>query len=303
MADHDQRFKLLLEEFFPEFFQLFFPPWAERFDFTQIEWLKQEAFTDPTQGERLYLDVVAKLKVRQPLEGQRPGEAASWIAVIHVEVESAETVAPLRARMHDYRSELRQRHRLPVLSIGLYLRVGLDGIGWDVYEEYFWEHRLLRFEYPYIGLPALDGEGYVTGENILGVALAALMRLPEERRVELRAEAIRRLAASEQNSYRRYLLVDCVEAYWPLSGPQRQEYDELMRSERYKGVRPMVTTIFDEVRYQERRDLLRMQLETRFGTLSPQAQQRLKALTPERMRELAIAFARGQSLQDMGLED
>jgi len=41
--------------------------------------------------------------------------------------------------------------------IGLFLRVGFDGIGWDAYEEHFWEHCLLRFEYAYVGLPGLEG--------------------------------------------------------------------------------------------------------------------------------------------------
>ena len=34
MADHDQRFKSLLKAFFAEFFQVFFPAWADRFDFS-----------------------------------------------------------------------------------------------------------------------------------------------------------------------------------------------------------------------------------------------------------------------------
>ncbi len=36
MADHDQRLKVLLREFFKEFVWLFFPEWAERFDFDTI---------------------------------------------------------------------------------------------------------------------------------------------------------------------------------------------------------------------------------------------------------------------------
>jgi hypothetical protein len=31
--DHDQRFKALIRECFPQFMQLFFPMWAEQFDF------------------------------------------------------------------------------------------------------------------------------------------------------------------------------------------------------------------------------------------------------------------------------
>jgi hypothetical protein len=37
MADHDQRFKILLREFFADFFRLFFPEWASQFDFASIE--------------------------------------------------------------------------------------------------------------------------------------------------------------------------------------------------------------------------------------------------------------------------
>ena len=76
--------------------------------------------------------------------------------------------------MFDYYIQLRRDSGLPVLPIALFLRTGLDGIGWDGYEEHFWERLILRFEYAYVGLPALDGEQYATGDNLLGVALSAL---------------------------------------------------------------------------------------------------------------------------------
>src|SRR5208283_770570 len=89
MADHDQRLKTLLREFFLEFFRLFFPVWAERFDFSRTEWLEQEIFPDPPQGQRRAIDLLAKLPTRQPVSPFRPGESASWIALIHAEVEQA----------------------------------------------------------------------------------------------------------------------------------------------------------------------------------------------------------------------
>ena len=86
------------------------------------------------------------------------------------------------------------------------LQAAADGIGWDVYEEKYWDHRLITFEYAYVGLPGLDGEQYVAGEHLLGVALTALMRVPPARRAEVHAEALRRLAEARENDYRRYLL-------------------------------------------------------------------------------------------------
>src|SRR5437660_437375 len=127
MADHDQRFKTLLREFFGEFVRLFFPTWAERFDFGGVTWLDKEVFLDPPQGERQYLDLVAQLPTHQVVTRQRPDEQDSWLALIHVEIESREKVTVFRGRMFDYYRQLRQRHGLPVLPISLYLRVGLDG--------------------------------------------------------------------------------------------------------------------------------------------------------------------------------
>ena len=65
-----------------------------------------------------------------------------------------------------------------MFPICLFLRVGLNGIGWDDYEERLWDRPLLHFEYAYIGLPALDALPYFRGENLLGLALTALMKLP-----------------------------------------------------------------------------------------------------------------------------
>ena len=87
MADHDQRFKHLLREFFADFLLLFFPEKAAGFDLTTIEWLDQEIFIDPPEGERRYLDLLAKLRRKQRAAG---GSGAPWIeelALVHVEID------------------------------------------------------------------------------------------------------------------------------------------------------------------------------------------------------------------------
>lgn len=58
---HDPRFKRLLREFFEEFFWLFFPTWAKRFDFSKAEWLDKELLSDALEGQTRYVDIVAKL--------------------------------------------------------------------------------------------------------------------------------------------------------------------------------------------------------------------------------------------------
>ena len=63
----------------------------------------------------------------------------------------------------------------------------------------------------------------LAGEHLLGVALTALVRVPPARRAEVHAEALRRLDEARENDYRRYLLLDCLEAYATLDEAQTQE--------------------------------------------------------------------------------
>jgi len=299
---HDPRFKRLLQEFFAEFFWLFFPTWATRFEFGEIEWLDKEILSDALRGESRFVDVVAKLPTLQAVPGPDGRSAESWLALVHVEVEAADKVAPLRRRMFEYYEPLRRRHDLPVLPIGLYLRVGLDGIGWDAYEEYFWEHQLVRFNYPYVGLPALDGEEYLRQDNWLGVALAALMRVSKERRIALAGEALERLVHCPENAYRKTLLCECVSAYLPLDDDQRGQLSAMLRNHPDPGVRNMEISLLDHAEQQGQRELLRAQLETRFGPLSAVAQARLANWPAERLTELGRALLSAASLEQLGLD-
>jgi hypothetical protein len=299
--DHDQRLKVLLKEFFEQFFLCFFPIWAQRFDFAQVEWLDKELFLAPPQGERRRLDLVAKLRLKPDAPPPRQG-AKDLVALVHVEVEERQSALALRPRMFEYYVQLERDVQLPVLPIGLFLRVGLEGIGWDAHEEYFWERRILCFEYAYVGLPALDAQTYVNGEHLLGVALSTLMRVPARRRAELYAEGLKRIATSRDNDYRRYLLAECLEAYTDLNPTQRQQFEQLLTSETYKEVQPIMITTFERgILEGERRVVLRL-LEGKFGPLSNEVKQRVEALTPQELLEVQTNLLQASSLQALGLE-
>lgn len=84
--DHDQRLKVLLKEFFEQFFRCFFPVWAERFDFTDVTWLDKEVFLAPPQGEKRQLDLVARLRIR-PAAPPPQADRTDLLALVHIEVE------------------------------------------------------------------------------------------------------------------------------------------------------------------------------------------------------------------------
>jgi hypothetical protein len=306
-TDHDQRFKVLIREFLSEFLSLFFAEWAKRFDFTRIEWLDKEVFLDPPRGETRNLDLVAKIPVTQVVEGQRVGEEDSWIVLIHIEVEANDRLTHLRPRMHDYYKGLRDRYHLPVWSLALYLKVGRDGVGWDAYEEKLWERRILLFEYPYVGLPALEAADYVNRENILAVALAALMRVPEERHAELRAFALQRIGSSQENDVRKVLLANCVEEYLDLNEEQQREFERLLTTEPYREVRTMGITTFDKGKAEGLTDGLRLlifiQLEERFGSINFQTRERVEGLPADQLKVLGKRILNARSLKELGLED
>jgi hypothetical protein len=338
--DHDQRFKILIQTFFQEFLRLFFAKWADRLDAAAVEWLDKEVFPDPPDGQRRVLDLVAKLPTRQAVTGQRAGEAEQWLALIHIEIESPDSVKTLRPRMCDAYFHLRRHYGLPVLPIGLYLRVGIKGIGIDVYEEHFWELQTVKFQYLYVGLSGLDAVEYVQGDNWLGVALAALMRIPPDRVAWLGAEALRRIQSAPLTDQQRFLLGECVQAYLPMDESQRQEFDRLVTTEPFRGVQAMNKTVYEQgiekgiekglemnkTVYEkgiekglekglemnktsfekgietEGRAALREVLERRFGALSPALLRALEALSAEQLRSLRRVAWDAQSLTELGLD-
>ncbi|HCJ78641.1 MAG TPA: transposase, partial [Desulfotomaculum sp.] len=76
--DHDQLFKELLETFFVEFMQLFFPEAYQAIDFTHLKFLQQEVFTDVTAKEKHIVDILVETRVKE-----EPG-----LILVHVEPQA-----------------------------------------------------------------------------------------------------------------------------------------------------------------------------------------------------------------------
>ncbi len=299
--DHDQRFKTLIREFFAEFLDLFFCDWAVRLDLSSVEWLEKELYPDPPEGSRHKLDLLAKVPVNQVYDPR----FAESLLLVHIEVEAPDRVTSITPRLPYYYHFLRDKLQLPVLPIVLYLKVGLDGVGVDRYVEELWGLEVNCFQYLYVGLPGLDGVEYVQGDNWLGIALSALMRIPRERIAWLGAEALRRLAEAPLSEQQRFLLGECVQAYLPLDEQQQRQFDALLQSESYAGVRAMNQTMYERGIEKGRREgqveLIFSLLEDRFGPISQAARDRLEELSPDKLRSLGLQIGIANSLAELGL--
>jgi len=121
-----------------------------------------------------------------------------------------------------------------------------NGIGVETHERRIGSLVAERMDFLYVGLPALDAVQYLEGDNWLGVALSALMRIPRDRVAWLGAEALRRLQGSPLTDHQKYWLGECVEAYLPLTAEQKRELEGLLQTKTYSEVKAVNLTTFEK---------------------------------------------------------
>ena len=242
------------------------------------------------------------MPTRVPVPDPSGRGASHSVVVVDVEIESPERATDVRPRMLWYYEHLRHRHALPVVPICLFLRVGLNGLGWDSYEERLWDEVLLHFKFAYIGLPALDGLPYYNGANLLGLALSALMKLPPADRARIKAEGLAKIALSNANGAQKGLLAECFNNYLELAPADLSEFERLQK-ELFPEGKVMYNTIENKGRLLGKRELLHTLLKEKFSELPQAAIDRLNALSAERLEEIARALFAAQSLKELGLTD
>ncbi len=305
---HDKRFKVLLREFLREFPALFFPELFPHLDLAKADWLHQELYHALQEGSTETIDLLVRVPLLSSAASLAPPDCPTFDAILlHIEVESADTVAPFRKRTYHYYHQLTEVHGLNVFPIAVYLRVGLEGRGKDAYEVRVLNRTPLRFEYDYVGLPGLEGKDYLHQDNPLGIAWSALMRWSRKQRAQAAVEALDRIVASAESPARKMLLCECVQAYAPLEDDQRLEIYSLLKQPEHEGVRAMVKTWSEEGEergiLKGQRELLLKQLVVKFPTLSKAARERVASWPLEKINEVGVAMFNAQSLRELGLED
>lgn len=286
MTDHDQLFKTLIQTFFGDFLRAFLPVWNERLDAASVEWLEQEAFNDPPSGDRRVFDLVGKLQARIPAPGWHEGDPSGWLALVHVEIESPERTTTFRERLPVDYNHLRRRYGLPVLPIAVFLKVGLDGVGIETVEDWFYDFKVAEYNAFHIGLPGLDGEAFLHGDNWLGVALSVLMKMPRDRIARNAAEAFRRIVGAPLDDFRRHMLASCISTYVPEEAGLRGEAGSIIDRNADREVQTMKNMFEErgEIRglikgeIKGQRQFLLQALQTRFGPLEKALQTRIETL-------------------------
>ena len=235
-TDHDQLFKSVIREFFAEFLTLFFPAQAAKYDLPAVTWSNPEVFADPPDGPRHVLDLVAELP-------KRIVAGDSVLALVHVEIESADSVTDIERRLPAYYFHLRRTRRKPVLPLVLFLKVGMEGLGVRAIDDPPDDgDPVMTFRYRYIGLPGLPAFDYLRGESILGATLAGLMGAPKAQRVDVGVEAVRRIGGSSLTDNQKALLGDCVETYIDLPDAELARFRDIINANATGRVKPVNKT-------------------------------------------------------------
>jgi hypothetical protein len=297
--DHDQRFKAMMREMFPEFIELFFPKWAERYDVEHPEWLDKEVFANPPEGDRHVVDLAGKVR--------KKADGLEAFILLHVEIESSDSTSSIRERLPAYYTNLRSTFGCPVLPIVVFLKVGLDGIGVETCEEWVDDFRVLELNFHYIGLPALDAVTYLNKGNTIGIALSALMKMPPDRAPELGYEAIRKLAEAPLTEQQRFLLAECVNAYLPLDAAGQRKYEQLIESATDNRVKAMNKTPYDRgmeagIETGELRAMRTVAvalLESRFQSVPHTYLRRVEAMTVPELHQFTLRIAKADKIEHL----
>ncbi len=242
-------------------------------------------------------------------------KAKELFAVIHLEIESSQSKTSIMERLPTYYIHLRNRTKLPVLPIIIFLNRGGDGESYGTMEHrdtlFGLEIQVMRFLY--VALKGLKALEYMEKDNLLAVALTALMNIPEESIAWVGAEALRKISQAPLQTHERFVLGECVRAYLPMGPQHRAEWDKLLATETFLGVKAMNKTFYEEGIEegiergieQGRVDHLELAvnlLEGRFGPLPAKILADLKSRSRQELRSMITNSYRITSLDALDFD-
>ena len=181
---HDEAFKKLLQTFFKEFIQLFFPELDKQLDHSQTKFLMQEQLVDIVGEKSRTLDLLLETKYR------------AWDAYILIHFEPQSYREPdFHERMFIYFSRLFERHRKEhklIIPIAIFTN---DDVKEEInmLEMRLPEHFILRFQFLKVELRNKDWRKFIKFDNPVAAALLAKMGYKNSERRELRFEYLRML--------------------------------------------------------------------------------------------------------------
>jgi len=211
---HDQIFKELINNFFAEFLEVFFPEVHADIDFESIKPLSEELFTDLLKGENRRVDIVIEAKLKNQ----------DTLIIIHVEPQSTYQ-KDFHQRMHNYFSLLYNKYRKPILPIavfsydGHYVEENQFTIGFPFFH-------VLTFNFLMLELKKKNWREYLESDNPVAAALLCKMDYTKEEKVQVKFEFLRMITKMELDPARARFIIGFFEQYLELDEKEEEKLME-----------------------------------------------------------------------------
>ncbi|MEK3903402.1 Rpn family recombination-promoting nuclease/putative transposase [Paenibacillus sp. FSL R7-0179] len=179
---HDEAFKKLLETFFQEFIELFFPELDSMLDYSETRFLMQELLVDIVGEEARELDLLLEIRYKG-LDGY---------ILIHLEPQSYRD-SRFHERMLTYFSRLFERYRKEhklIIPIGIFTSDEIREEQ-DTLEMVIPEHHILRFQFLKVELRKQNWRRFIDSDNAVAAALLAKMGYTTREARDVRREFLR----------------------------------------------------------------------------------------------------------------
>ncbi|WP_203248492.1 RpnC/YadD family protein [Sporosarcina beigongshangi] len=209
---HDQIFKELINNFFAEFLDVFFPEVHAGLDFESVKPLSEELYTDLIKGENRRVDIVIEAKLR----------GADTLIIVHMEPQSTYQ-DDFHKRMYLYFSLLYNKYRKPILPIAIF---SYDGKYTELDEftiEFPFFH-VLTFNFLMLELKKKNWKDYITSDNPVAAALLGKMGYREDEKVQVKIEFLKMLTRMQLDPARSRFINDFFEQYVKLDAKEEVQF-------------------------------------------------------------------------------
>lgn len=220
---HDEAFKKLLQTFFAEFIELFFPELSSSLDHRHTRLLMQELLVDVVDEETKTLDLLLETRYK----------ALDAYILVHMEPQSYHQ-KDFRERMFIYFSRLFERHRKEhrmIIPIAIFT-AGQGPEEPDTFVMAMPDHEIVRFKFLKVELRAMDWRRFIASDNPVAAALLAKMGYNEKEKREMRSAYLRMLLRLRYklDDARMALLMSVADLYFePNQAEDEKLLDEILK--------------------------------------------------------------------------
>lgn len=219
ISEHDKLFKQLLEEFFLEFVELFYPKISKLIDRNHLNFLKQEIITDVVDMDKHIVDIIVETKLADE----------DGLVLIHVESQ-AQRVPDYNRMLFKYFARLHEKHQRKIIPLVVYSHDAKIHEP-DSYKVEFSFLKVLEFNFLMLQLKKEPWRKYIKSNNPVAAALISKMDYTDEEKITLKIEFSRMMANMSLDMARSTMLTAFFETYVKLTEEEEVIYRDRLKTE------------------------------------------------------------------------